>query len=264
MIKTLTGKDNPTLKEFRKLASAKKHRTQSGLYVCEGKKLFCEAIRYKQNVTCAVWEQSALDSMSDESKECLRIAEDNGCRIISVDESLYKSISTLENYMGVVFTCEIPNMSVPVTAGRGYLALDGVQDPGNVGTILRTADAFGISVFLLEGCADVFNPKTVRATMGSLFRVPFEYITAKEYLEKMKNAGISVYATALKDTSRDLSCISLKNASVVIGSEGNGVSKEMLDSANGHVILPMKGETESLNAAIAASIVMWEMSKVCQ
>ncbi len=264
MVKTVTGRDNPTLKEFRKLASGKKYRTQSGLYVCEGEKLFCEAIRSGQDVPCAIWEQTALESLSNESAACLSIAEENGCRIISVDESIYGSITTLENYKGVIFTCKIPDMSVDVTLGRGYLALDGVQDPGNVGTILRTADAFGISVFLLDGCADVFNPKTVRATMGSLFRVPFEYVTKAQYLEKMHSAGILVYATALLDTSSSLSSTPLKNASLVIGSEGSGVSDEILNGADGHVILPMKGDTESLNAAIAASIVMWEMSKVCQ
>jgi len=261
MIQEITSKDNRLLKELRKLAGGKKYRTQMGMYVCEGEKLFSEAVRSGQKICYAVWEESVLAGLDDAMKQCMEEAETAGCKMLSVNAQLYDSITTLEHYRGVIFVCAIPDAPFAVQPGVGYLALDGLQDPGNVGTILRTADAFGISVFLLDGCADVFNPKTVRAAMGSLFRVPFRYVTREEYLTLMHAAGIGVYATALRETSRDISAVSLKNASLVIGSEGNGVSEQILDAADGHVILPMKGVTESLNAAIAASIVMWEMSK---
>ena len=258
----ITSKDNKILKELRKLASGRKYRMQAGLYLCEGEKLFAEAVRSGKKIRYALWEKNCLSQLSD--RTCFETAEADGCRMLCADASIYDSVTTLEHYRGVIFACEIPDTELTVERGKGYLALDGVQDPGNVGTILRTADAFGISVFLLDGCADVYNPKVVRAAMGSLFRVPFAYVTRAEYLRRMRDADMKVYATALRDSSVPLDTMPLADASLVIGSEGNGVSEEILEGADGHVILPMKGITESLNAAIAASIVMWEMSKVCQ
>lgn len=264
MMTEITSKDNQILKELRKLAGGKKYRTQAGLYVCEGEKLFTEAVRSGKSLRYALWDKSALDSMDESTRRSFNTAQESGCRMLCTDDVLYDSVTMLENYRGVIFTCEIADSAIEIEPGKGYLALDGVQDPGNVGTILRTADAFGISVFLLDGCADVYNPKTVRAAMGSLFRVPFSYITREEYIERMHRAGRKIYATALRDTSVPLGTVAIGDASLVIGSEGNGVSEMLLSAADGHVILPMKGITESLNAAIAASIVMWEMSKVCQ
>jgi len=262
MVQEITSKDNRILKELRKLAGGKKYRVQAGLYICEGEKLFHEAVRSGQLIRYAVWEKDCLSAMEEEIKLSFAHAQDAGCTMYSVDGSLYDSVTTLDHYRGVVFACRIPDEEVTIEKDGAYLALDGLQDPGNVGTILRTADAFGISVLLLDGCADVYNPKTVRAAMGSLFRVPHMYMTRDAYVSLMRKAGIHIYATALRDTSRDITKTDLRHASLVIGSEGNGVSEQILSAADGHVILPMKGITESLNAAIAASIVMWEMSRV--
>jgi TrmH family RNA methyltransferase len=141
------------------------------------------------------------------------------------------------------------------------LILDGIQDPGNIGTILRTADALDIPVVLLEGCADPYSHKVVRSSMGAVFRTPViqsDWATVKVACAE---AGIPVGVTALSDRAKDLRESDLKTMAVVIGSEGQGVRKEILESADAELIIPMNPHCESLNAAVAATIVMWQMKQ---
>ena len=148
----------------------------------------------------------------------------------------------------------------PALGGR-LVALDGVQDPGNVGTILRTADALDIPVILLEGCADPYSHKVVRSSMGAVFRTGVVESTWEQVRSACKKAGISVAVTALSDRAEDIRKAELNRCAVVIGSEGQGVRKEILDSADMELIIPMNPRCESLNAAIAAAIVMWQMKQ---
>ena len=141
------------------------------------------------------------------------------------------------------------------------LLLDGIQDPGNIGTILRTADALDIPVALLEGCADPYSHKVVRASMGAVFRTPVVQTTWEEAQQACKKAGISIGVTALSDRAEDLRSAKLLQMAVVIGSEGQGVRREILESADRELIIPMNPHCESLNAAIAAAIVMWQMKQ---
>ena len=148
------------------------------------------------------------------------------------------SISPMESPQGALFLCRLPEKKA-YEPHPGCLLLDGIQDPGNLGTILRTADALDIPVTLLEGCADPYSPKTVRASMGAVFRTqPVKADRAKD----LRNAG-------------------LRGMAVVIGSEGQGVRREILESADGELIIPMNPRCESLNAAVAAAIVMWQMKQ---
>jgi TrmH family RNA methyltransferase len=140
------------------------------------------------------------------------------------------------------------------------LLLDGIQDPGNLGTILRTADALQIPVALLEGCADPYGHKVVRASMGAVFRTPPIQTTWEQVNDACRKAGIPVAVTALSDRAEDIRSAALKEMAVVIGSEGQGVRKEILESAQAELIIPMNPNCESLNAAIAAAIVMWQMN----
>lgn len=141
------------------------------------------------------------------------------------------------------------------------LLLDGIQDPGNLGTILRTADALGVTVALLEGCADPYSHKVVRASMGAVFRTPVVQTTWEEVKDKMQQAEIPVAVTALSKRAQDIRNADLSKMAVVIGSEGQGVRQEILDNAQAELIIPMQDHCESLNAAIAAAIVMWQMKK---
>ena len=150
----------------------------------------------------------------------------------------------------------------PSRNGECVLVLEGVQDPGNVGTVLRTADAFGVDiVVLLEGCADVTAPKTVRSTMGAIFRQRVLQMNREELLPFCRGRGLKLYAAALTERAGDVREVTLRNAAVCVGSEGRGLSRELLDLCDGEVIIPMRGAAESLNAAVAAAILMWEMCR---
>ena len=170
------------------------------------------------------------------------------------------SVSPMETPQGALFLCRLPEKKafVPVP---GMLLLDGIQDPGNLGAILRTADALNVPVALLEGCADPYNHKVVRASMGAVFRMPPVQTTWETAKDACKAAAIPVAVTALSDTARDIRCAELSSMAVVIGSEGQGVRQQILESAEEKLIIPMNSHCESLNAAIAAAIVMWQMGK---
>jgi TrmH family RNA methyltransferase len=144
--------------------------------------------------------------------------------------------------------------------GDRYLVLDGLQDPGNVGTIWRTADALGADgLLLINGCADPWNPKTVRATMGACFRLPVYEVEEEQLPVLLKNSGLPLYATALREDTVDIKTADLSRSAVVIGSEGRGISDALLNMSEKTLKIPMRERCESLNAAAAATIVLWEM-----
>jgi TrmH family RNA methyltransferase len=146
--------------------------------------------------------------------------------------------------------------------GSRYVVLDGVQDPGNVGTILRTADAFWADgLFLVNGCADLYHPKTLRASMGAVFRCPVWTCGAMEAAALVKRSGIPLYGAALREDTRDVRDMDYSRAAAAIGSEGQGLSKELLALCSATVKIPMNGRCESLNAAAAAAALLWEMAR---
>ena len=181
-----------------------------------------------------------------------------GVRIIRVPGDVMESISPMASPQGALFLCRLPERK-PFAARPGMLLLDGLQDPGNLGTILRTADALEIPVTLLEGCADPYSHKVVRSSMGAVFRTPVVQSTWAEVKQSCDAAGIPIGVTALSDRAKDLREADLKGMAVVIGSEGQGVRREILENAGAELIIPMNPRCESLNAAVAATIVMWQM-----
>ena len=252
----ITGRQNPLLVHMERLSGDSAYRAQRGEYVCEGEKLLREALASGAEVRAAVFcEGTAADPALT-----ARIS-----RTAVVPVSLYERVSTLRHAHSVLFTCAMPAERPQSFPGGQVLCLDGVQDPGNVGTVLRTADAFGTdAVFLTGACADLYNPKTVRATMGSLFRVPVFRTEPAGFLAAMEEAGIPVYAAALSADARDIREVPMDRAAVIIGSEGAGVSPWLQARAAGRIIIPMRGVTESLNAAVAASVVLWLMQNARQ
>lgn len=179
------------------------------------------------------------------------------------EDALFRLASEVESPQNVIFSCMQPQWDAAALDDREQvLLLDGLQDPGNLGTILRTAEAFALgAVVLCEGCADPFSPKVVRSTMGAVFRLPCVQLPLADALALLKTAGLPVYATALHEDSVPLSSVSLGRAAVIIGSEGRGVSESALRLSDRRVIIPMHGRAESLNAGVAAAIVIYEMTK---
>ena len=245
----ITSRKNPLLQQVKKLFSSRKEREQAGLFAADGTKLLQEAVRFYPGLDTVILSDGVEAQLPDH------------VRLIRVPEDVMTSISPMEAPQGAVFLCRLPQKQ-QLVAKAPMLLLDGIQDPGNLGTMLRTADALKVPVVLLEGCADPYSHKVVRASMGAVFRTPVVQSTWAEVHEALHAAGIPVAVTALSDRAMDIRHADLRQMAVVIGSEGRGVRPEILAAADHELIIPMNENCESLNAAVAASIVLWQMQQV--
>ena len=244
----ITARKNPLIQQVRRLLASRKEREQAGLFVADGTKLLAEAVRW--------WPGLETVILSDG----VQVQVPDGVRVVQVPEDVMESISPMRTPQGALFLCRLPEKQA-FAPQPGMLLLDGIQDPGNLGTILRTADALQVPVALLEGCADPYSHKVVRSSMGAVFRTPVIQTCWEEAHLSFRDAGIPVAVTALSQRAQDIRNASLQQMAVVIGSEGQGVRREILDSAQAELIIPMNENCESLNAAIAAAIVMWQMKR---
>ena len=244
----ITSRKNPLLQQVKKLLSSRKAREEAGLFVADGTKLLAEAVKYYPGLDTVILSEG-IDAQVPEHVKVIRVPED-----------VMASVSPMQAPQGALFLCRLPEKQ-PVAAKPGMLVLDGIQDPGNLGTVLRTADALDVPVVLLEGCADPYSHKVVRSSMGAVFRTPVVVSTWTQLQAVCREAGIPIAVTALSDRASDIRSAALERMAVVIGSEGQGVRQEILDNADAELIIPMNPHCESLNAAVAATIVMWQMKK---
>ena len=178
--------------------------------------------------------------------------------VYRVPVDVMESISPMKAPQGAVFLCRLPEAK-PLEVKPGTLILDGIQDPGNLGTILRTADALDVPVILVKGCADPYNWKTVRASMGAVFRTQPIQATGEAIIQACEERQIPLAVTALSAKAKDIREAPISQWAVVIGSEGQGVSDLFLNGCREELIIPMNPKCESLNAAVAATIVLWQM-----
>ena len=252
-MESITSRQNPLAVHIRKLGAEGKYRRSQKQYLCEGEKLVGEALRWSAGVETLVYARGKTPP-EDLPQEI---------RLVEVPEGLFESLSTVETPQGVLAVCRRPETALPETmAPGGYLVLDGLQDPGSVGTIWRTADALGAAgVVLLPRCADPFSPKTVRSTMGACFRLPVWETDLEHLCPRLEAAEIPLYATALREDAADVRELPLERAAVVIGNEGRGISQEALARCEKTIRIPMRERCESLNAAAAATVVLWEMAR---
>ena len=248
MEERISSRKNPLLQQVKKLLSSRAERRKTGLFVGDGVKLLEEAVKYWPGLQTVILS----DGVEAEVPE--------GVQVVRVPEDVMASISPMEAPQGALFLAKLPEQAEFVPQ-KGMLILDGIQDPGNIGTILRTADAMDVPVVLLEGCADPWSGKVVRSTMGAAFRRPVYQATWEEVFAKCRAANIPIGVTALSDRAVDIRSADLREMALVIGSEGRGVRKEILENADRELIIPMNPHCESLNAAIAAAIVMWEIRR---
>lgn len=242
----LSSRKNPLLQQVKKLLSSKKEREAAELFAADGVKLLDEAVRFCPELHTVILSEG------------VEAAVPETVRVIRVPEDVMAWISPMETPQGALFLCRLPERK-PFSPAPRMLLLDGIQDPGNLGTILRTADALNVPAVLLEGCADPYSHKVIRASMGAVFRTQPVISTWNEVKAACKEAGIPIAVTALSPRARDIREADLSSMAVVIGSEGRGVRQEILQSAQQELIIPMNPHCESLNAAIAAAIVMWQM-----
>lgn len=245
----IESRRNPLLVHLHKLLTSRSYREKCGQFAAEGTKLLEEAAKWYPALDTVVVQQGV--------ELCPLPAH---VRVAEVSEALMRAISQQDAPQGAAFICALPQPR-EARVQAGSILLDGIQDPGNLGTILRTADALSVPVVLLDGCADAYSPKTVRASMGAVLRTQPQRMTREQALESCRAQGIPLLATAMTARARDLRQAALEEAAVVIGSEGQGVSSLLLEAADESVIIPMASRCESLNAAIAAAIVMWQMKQ---
>lgn len=246
----ITSRKNRIISTIRKLSSDAAFRRESGEFICDGVKTLKEALAADMSVGMVLYK--------GEPTERLPLPED--CEEYYAPEELFDYASPLKNCPGPLFSVKQPKQSE--TAIKNAVVLENLQDPGNVGTVIRTANAFGIDAVILTGdCADLYNPKTVRATMGAIFRQRVLSVKREELKAFCAENGLRLYGAALTDAARDIRELELKNAAVAIGSEGRGLSDELLSMCDSMLIIPMMPCSESLNAAVAAAVAMWEMKR---
>lgn len=248
----ITSRTNALCTHLRKLASSASYRRKCSEFLSDSPKMLEEALLWQGDLHTVVFtEGAALPPIPE------------GVRLVQVPSDLMRSLSPTETPQGVLAVCGMRGKELPETlTGRRYVVLDGVQDPGNVGTILRTADAFHADgMFLVNACADLYNPKTVRATMGAVFRCPVWSCTVEELRELLTASGLPLYGAALRSDTLDARTVDYTRCAVAIGSEGKGLSAEMLSVCDRTVLIPMSDHCESLNAAAAATVLMWEAAR---
>ena len=249
MIKEISSKDNNKIKNVVKLVADRKHRKNQGVFVGEG------IVNLKEAASSGAVITEIYFSAEHES-----IVSGISCpEKYLVPEKLIEHMSDVKTPQGVIFLVKQEEESA---LGEGaILALDNVRDSGNMGTIIRTAEGLGIkNIVLLGDCVDVYNPKTVRATMGSIFRIKPVKMTFDALRSHADGNNMKIYATALSDKATDIRDVDLSNAVAIIGNEARGVCQEVLDGSDGHIIIPIKS-AQSFNASIAAAIVLWEMAR---
>ncbi|MDR2590395.1 MAG: RNA methyltransferase, partial [Oscillospiraceae bacterium] len=237
----ITSRRNKCVIHAKKLSESKSYRAEHKQFICDGEKLFSEAILSNADI------QSVF--VTDENWQ----AQTNNINVYFITLDLLSYISSQKNPQGILFICNIPeNTPVDLKIGT-HISLDNVQDPGNVGTIIRSANAFGIDSVILTGeTADLYNPKTIRASMGAIFKQKVLYLT----YEKLEQSGARFIGTTSNKKAQSLLGFDLSNSVIVFGSEGQGISKTVEKLCTEMINIPLDDNVESLNVATAATIIM--------
>lgn len=257
----ITSTSNAKIKRIVQLRKKKKARDAEGVFLVEGIRMFREI---PEKLLQEIYISESCEEK--EGKEIRRRASACGIRPELVSDGVFSRLSDTQTPQGILCVVGQLSYSLEEVADAScphMLVLDRLQDPGNVGTILRTAEGAGVTGILLDGeCADIYNPKTIRSTMGSIFRMPFYYIQdLEEGIRYLKKRGICTYAAHLEGKRAYDEEDYRKPCAFLIGNEGNGLRPEIADLADTYIRIPMAGEVESLNAAIASAVLMFEAGR---
>lgn len=262
----ITSDSNAQLKNVTALLKKSKERNEQKLFVVEGRKMFFEALLL-QRVEKAFFSESFFNSNKEliETKCSEAGLVPDGLSFETVADNVFNKIAETVTPQGVLALVRMPAYSLEeiCSTSRALVLLENLQDPGNLGTILRTAEAAGMdAVILSRDSVDVYNPKVVRSTMGSVFRVPFVYtddFTA--VVEELNRNGFNTIATHLSGKVSYTEADYSRKTAILIGNEGNGLTDEATAAASQKVIIPMSGHSESLNASVAAALMMYEVKR---
>lgn len=255
-MQTITSKDNELIKHIRKLKD-KKYRDESNEYLVEGVKLVEEAVKENAKIKQIIVCEDTTRTYEIPTHIMLEIAK---YECISVSDKIFNIITQVTNPQGIMAIIEKNAQEAQIDYSQDIIVvLDDVQDPGNLGTILRTVDSIGLNqIIVSKGTADAFNSKVVRSTMGAIFRIKIiEVENLAQAIKEMRKHHFKLMVTSLQ-TKNSIYDIDFNKKIIVIGNEANGVSKEIQDMADEKAKIPMLGRTESLNASVAAGVVMYE------
>lgn len=252
MQKTITSRDNKIIKlliSLQKRSARQKH----SLFVAEGKRLCEEALKwYKDGISFFAVSESFFKKSPDFCGDF---------ETIIIPDALFCTVCKTETPQGVLSVLKIPSTDKPLKSNKA-LILDGVSEPGNMGTILRTAEAMGFyDIFITKGSADIFSPKVVRSTMGAVFRLSFHFEDSLGFISDLKNKNYKIISAALRNSVPLNKVSAPQKCAVVIGNEAVGISSEVLKASDIIAKIEMSGNAESLNAAIAAGIIMYSLSQ---
>lgn len=250
----ITSKDNGNIKEIKKLKD-KKYRLENKKFIIEGFRFLEEGLKSDFEIDKIIVRESSLEKFKLKFEIYLKELDEN---IIVLSDNLFKIIASTENSQGVLATIKMKAYNCSVEDGM-YVLVDKVQDPGNLGTIIRTAHSAGCKgVILTKDTVDLYNEKTLRSTMGSIFNLPIIMDDKLTFTKELMKQGFNLICSSLQ-TSLNFYDVDLTlNSIIAVGNEGNGISEEVLDMATTKVKIPMIGSTESLNVGIAASIMIYE------
>lgn len=257
--------DNEKIKLYRRLSEDKKARRKENKFTIEGARLVSDAAAEAIELHSVFFTEAAKEKYGEALELLFNKYPPRIFNIIS--EELSRELSETKMPQGIFAICSMPDISKEEIYGRiGHgsriLILDNIQDPGNMGTMLRTADACGIDCVIVCSCCDIYNPKTVRSAMGSILRVAVISDDIGHAAEEMKLKGIPLFAAVISDEAVSLTeCDFSRGGAVIIGNEGSGLSSEDASLADTQLTIKMHGTINSLNAAMAAGIIMWELSK---
>ena len=280
LMEIISSKDNKRIKYLRSLLEKGSARKKNRQFIVEGIKLVDEALVYGKVceiiISESLYEEIILGGLiknallADNGKNLIDyVNEGNSTTVVS--DAVFKTVSETINPQGVVAVVAMPEYEIlneeflaqtyNKTGKIKLLILEDTADPGNLGTIMRTAEAAGVTgVIMGRGTVDIFNPKAVRSTMGSIFRLPFIYVEdVRETIRELKKYGISFYAAHLKGKQSYKDVKYSDKAGILIGNEARGLSPETAELADIYIIIPMQGKVESLNAAVAAALMMYEI-----
>ncbi len=252
----ITSKNNQLIKDTKKLFTSPRARKENGAFVLEGARLCFDVLNSFYTVDKLFITQSAYDKYQAKADDL--ISKSNSAYLITDDVAT--KLSDTVATQGVFAVCKMKDNANADLKGK-IIALDNVQDPSNMGAIVRTAEALGIdAIITYQGC-DIYNPKALRSSMGSMLRVNIAYTDdLQDCLTKLKAQGFAVYSTVPDSSAKKITDIDFENDCVcVIGNEANGVEDDIKQVSDALITIPMLGRAESLNASVAASITMWEM-----
>ncbi len=265
-MQVINSKDNSTIKLFRKLSSNKKYRSEFDMFTLEGVRLIRDAVQENAELHYVLITESCYKKLSEHGEALDFLNEENIIKKTAlISDDLGSSLASTDGTQGIFAICaalDNPPISDTINSSGRYILLYNIQDPGNMGTVIRTADAMGISAVISVNSCDIYSPKVVRSTMGSLFRMKVCIASEDEAFQTFRDKKITTYAAVIDSDALSLTDCKFSNGSaVLIGNEGNGLPSDVVAKCDHKLTIHMNGNVNSLNAATAASIIMWELTK---